>query len=365
MHDQPPPPRRVRLRLPLAAAVLLAAFLAPQAGAADQSAGGGADYRPTAAAAGPAATPAQAARIHRYWTDARLHRARPAPLPHPRGGRHPTPRPRPEAALPARTIPGSAPRRAQPDTAAPSRTAVVSAARRWGGQGLMPARTIGQLFFTTPAGDFRCTASVINSVNRNMVWTSGHCVHPGGGGPGAYYRNFVFVPDADNGLAPHGPWLFRYAATTRAWQQYGDWHYDLAAIAFHPQPVHGNLADYLGAQGARFGSGQDHRDVVNFGFPADGYRRTDFDGGDLWYCEGPTSAVGATGTGMVMRCDMGHGCSGGPWIDDLRLDRGWGYIVGTNSRRDVDADGNWSDDLIYSAYHGNAAMNVYTEVSAH
>jgi len=308
---------------------------------------------------------AQAARIDAYWTAARLRAARPIPMPTrsrtPGATASATP---PEPPLPPRIGAGTAPLHPDPEGRdSGRRPAAAPMARRWGGEGLMPARTVGRLYFTTPMGDASCTATVINSVHRDTVWTAGHCVHPAGGGAKAYYNDFMFVPDADNGQVPHGRWLFRYATAPQAWQENGDWHYDLAALAFYPQSDGSNLADRLGAQGYRFGGGTDFRQVVDLGYPSDGYLRDDFTGQNLWYCEGPTSAVSATDDLMTMRCDMGHGCSGGPWIDDLRLDRGWGYIVGTNSHRDIDAAGDWADDRLYSASHGNAAIHVYDEVS--
>ncbi|WP_055591201.1 trypsin-like serine peptidase [Peterkaempfera griseoplana] len=367
----PPRHRRARLRAAAAvAALLLPGLLAPPAQARGGPVEGPTAHLPAAAAAGRTATRAQAARIDAYWTAARLRAARPIPLPTRSGIPGPTASvAASEAPLPPRKGDGASPTAPhQPGGGGPDgghRSSSAPAARRWGSQGTMPARTTGKLYFTTPMGDASCTATVINSPHRNTVWTAGHCVHPAGGGAGAYYDDFMFVPDADNGQDPHGRWTFRFATTPQAWQESGDWHYDMAALAFYPQQDGGNLADRLGAQGYYFGGGTDFPRVVDFGYPSDGYRRSDFTGRNLWYCEGPTSAVSTTDDLMTLRCDMGHGCSGGPWIVDLQADRGWGYIVGTNSHRDIDTAGGWADDRLYSASHGNAAIHLYDEVSRH
>ncbi|MCD0484357.1 hypothetical protein LO771_18640 [Streptacidiphilus sp. ASG 303] len=378
MTDHRPPLRRLRSRAPLAAAaLLLAGVLAPAAAAAPAAGSPAHDAarpRPTAtASAGVTASRAEAARIDAYWTKARMRAARAMPMPRaqhaPKGAAGaPSTAGKPERPGTPRSVPGSAPEQVQRDSSGPENATgplQVPTARRWGGQGMMPARSIGQLYFTTPVGDARCSAAVVSAENRDTVWTAGHCVHPGAGGKAAFYRNFVFVPDAGGGTEPYGRWTFRYAGTTPAWQNTGDWHYDVAALAFYPQAARGDLEDTVGAQGIRFDGGTSFSDVFTFGYPLDGYRRTDLDGQDLWYCEGPVSPVGAADDTLVLRCDMGHGCSGGPWVAGLGLGRGWGWIVGVSSHRDTDSTGAWTNGLLYGTHQGTAAARVYDDVSTH
>uniref|UniRef100_UPI000DE51A90 trypsin-like serine peptidase n=1 Tax=Nonomuraea lactucae TaxID=2249762 RepID=UPI000DE51A90 len=264
-----------------------------------------------------------------------------------------------------RAAEGSAPTRRVDRPAAPSaRPLAGPRAERWNRQGSMPAITIGKLYFTRNDGSGGyCSGSVINAANRNTVWTSGHCIHAGGGGVGNYFRNFVFVPDADNGREPHGRWTWRYANTTNGWFNNRNWSYDIAAIAFNPQPQRGNLQDWVGSQGYRFGYGQAFSDIHAFGFPQDGYQRTDFTGNDLWFVLNSTRRAGVFDDRMHMDNDMFHGSSGGPWLQDLQLSRGWGYIIGANSHRDVDGNSNPVNIVYKSPNHGDGAINVYNDVS--
>lgn len=317
----------------------------------------------SAPARGAVNSPAQVASIAAYWTEERMRAATPEPMPagKPDAAASPV-----EQKLPGQAAEGALPKAAAGLTNAdgPISTLAVTRAERWNRQGAMPARTTGKVYFTRPnGGGGSCTGSVINARNKNTVWTAGHCIHPGGSGAGNYYRNFIFVPDADNGREPHGRWVFKWANTTIGWQNNGDVNYDIAAIAFYPQAARGNLSDALGYQGYKFGYGRDFGNVHNFGFPADGYKRTDFNGTQLWYCQGAASDAGWFDDRMVMSCDMGRGASGGPWLEDLQLARGWGYIVGSNSHRDGDSNGNFINNNIYSAYHGDGAINVYNDVS--
>lgn len=233
-----------------------------------------------------------------------------------------------------------------------------SVAQRWHRQGQMPAVTLGKLY----SSGGRCSGAIISAGNRNTVWAAGHCIHPGGGGAGRYFNSFMFAPDADNNREPHGRWAFKFANTTIGWQDNRNFDFDIAALAFWPQSQRGNLQDRFGSQGYKFGHGRDFGNVHSFGFPADGYRRTDFDQ-NLWFCQGGARDAGWFDDRMVMNCDMGRGASGGPFLEDLQLSRGWGYIVGSNSHRDGDANGNFTSINLYSSYHGDGAINIYNNVS--
>ena len=64
-------------------------------------------------------------------------------------------------------------------------------------------RTVGRLFFQTPAGPMVCSAVV---VGPRVLATAGHCLHPGGPGR-RFYSAFSFVPAYRNGAAPFGTCL--------------------------------------------------------------------------------------------------------------------------------------------------------------
>jgi V8-like Glu-specific endopeptidase len=324
----------------------------------------------TGAAAQPAAAPAapspssavgaeysqaEAQRIVAYWTPERMRDAAPMPVP-----TAPVQHPQqisPEKALPTLAAPGQTPTTAMPngsDSGVGRQS--FSRARQWTAHGRMPASSVGKLFFTEADGnDDTCSASVITSRNRNTVWTAGHCVTEGGGGASKIHKNFMFAPDYNNGNGRQGRWTSpKVVGTTVGWQDQGNPDLDIGSVSFSPQPGRGNLQDRVGAQGYHFGYGQSFTDLNNFGYPDEGYQRTDFNGELLWYCTG-NSVRPQSSDQLVMDCDMKAGCSGGPWLQDFQAARGWGYIVGTNS-------GNKGDIREFSANHGNAAVDVYNFV---
>ncbi|MEU4226267.1 hypothetical protein AB0F17_18365 [Nonomuraea sp. NPDC026600] len=296
-----------------------------------------------------------------FWTKERMRAATPEPVPVMDVKQV---QEQVENVLPGQASEGSLPTKKLSPSAGP-KTGLLAGqvAERWGRQGSMPAVTIGKIYYTRNDGTGGyCSGSVINASNRGTVWTAGHCIHAGGGGSGNYFSNFIFVPDADNNSEPWGRWTWKYANTTVGWQDSGNLHYDIAAIAFNSQAAHGNLQDWTGSQGYKFNQGQAWTGVNTFGFPQDGYQRTDFSGNDLWYCFGNTSRVGTFDDLIKINCDMHHGASGGPWLQDLQVSRGWGYIIGAYSHRAF-ANNAPTDIIAKSANHGDGAINVFNDVS--
>ncbi len=60
----------------------------------------------------------------------------------------------------------------------------------------------GKVFFTSNSNvNYVCSGTALASANESVVWTAGHCVNEG---PGAFYKNFLFVPAYRDGAAPYG-----------------------------------------------------------------------------------------------------------------------------------------------------------------
>lgn len=74
-----------------------------------------------------------------------------------------------------------------------------------------PYKAVGRLFFSIGTGTASCTACAIGG---NVVLTAGHCVHNGNN---AFYTNFVFVPQYNNGNQPLGTWISQKQWTTAEW----------------------------------------------------------------------------------------------------------------------------------------------------
>jgi hypothetical protein len=89
----------------------------------------------------------------------------------------------PASRKPAQVASGGVPRLSMTGAGATQLRPNAVGANLWGPHGVMPAQTIGKLFFTRDDGSSGyCTASVISADNFSTIWTAGHCVHAGGGG---------------------------------------------------------------------------------------------------------------------------------------------------------------------------------------
>jgi V8-like Glu-specific endopeptidase len=191
----------------------------------------------------------------------------------------------------------------------------------WTGNGAIEQRS-GRILFSTTAGDWICSGSVVNSTATGsvaVVLTAGHCVYDGSEG---WSFNFMYIPDFDD--AP---------TYTCSQTVYGCWTATRLAINsdFYPSgfgPDSALRVDYgfalVGAGGksnsdldtVTGGYGLNTGTVANsvtkwaFGYPAAGR----YHGKDLTYCTGTTVDdpydVGTWG----MVCNMTGGSSGGPWI---------------------------------------------------
>jgi V8-like Glu-specific endopeptidase len=284
-----------------------------------------------------------------YWTEERKRSATPEPM---RKGGTASAVP---SKLPAQSAPGGMP--AKLSTAAAPIPAGATA-EEWTPHGVMPATTIGTLYYVRDDGsNGYCSASVISAANQSTIWTAGHCVHGGAGRE--WFDLFTFEPDHDNFTAPLGEWEWKTAATTNGWINDGSFNFDIAALSLFPNNL-GNVADVTGWQGFKFNQGHDWN-IHFFGYPQDGVPdRPIFDGETLLFCTGPTNRKSVSDDMIASNCDSHHGASGGPWLDDLQTARGWGYIIGAYSSR----DGCLCNAEVRSAYHGDAAINVHGLVQA-
>ncbi|TDD19874.1 hypothetical protein [Nonomuraea diastatica] len=93
-------------------------------------------------------------------------------------------------------------------------------------------KTVGKVFFLDKAGNYRwCTATSIQSRNRNLVATAGHCVFENG--KDDVYDKWIFVPGYYQGKAPWGVYVGAYAFTAYDLDTYDDYDGDYAFVAVH------------------------------------------------------------------------------------------------------------------------------------
>lgn len=272
--------------------------------------------------------PSHAAAAHarasaeKYWTAARMRQATPLDLVTAHGA---------HAKHPAIARPGTT-------------------GRDWAYGGAV-GRTMGRIFFTTGTGEnASCSGNVVNSANRSVVVTAGHCVRNGRAWNGAW----VFVPGYHDGKRPHGTWVASMLATTPQWERSENTDYDVGMAVVEPQGGK-RIADAVGAQAIGFGERRG-RWVAAFGYPAEGR----YDGSLPVYCTGDVNAdtVGSS-RDQALACDQTGGSSGGPWFVGFDGRTGVGTQYSVNSFKYAD-----EPDYMYGPYFGQTVKDLYTWTAA-
>ena len=206
------------------------------------------------------------------------------------------------------------------------------------------ARTNGKVFFSRNGGNYVCSASIVNSEGKSLVWTAGHCLVDGK----VWDSNFAFVPSYSNGSRPYGTWYSRTLTTTAGWYYNRDFAQDVGAATMYRSSAGYRIADYLGAQGLNWNQS------ANFSTSAFGYPQAyPFNGQSLIKATGSTGNAG-NGT-IYMYSGMTGGSSGGPWFRNFN--GSWGWVNGHNDFIYTSSP-NW----MYSPYYGNQVASLYNAV---
>ena len=230
-----------------------------------------------------------------------------------------------------------------------------------------PNRQIGRLYFDVMPGAgvswTWCSGTVVNSENRSLVVTAGHCVYtPDPDRDGVvesnafWHENYVFCPGYENGTATEngcrlGAWNGRGAVTTPGWADSQSLRDDMAVVLLEADPSKGTIADYVGTQGITFNQSSWIGDTRrSFGYPATDSRWPSYtySGEDLIYCrDADTYSTGV----HTIDCTMTGGSSGGPWL--THVESNWrGYVNSVNSFKP-------SGKTMSGPYFGNAELDVY------
>jgi hypothetical protein len=176
---------------------------------------------------------------------------------------------------------------------------------------LYPNTTNGKVFGRIPGiGAYTCSAAVVHSKNRSVIFTAGHCVkEPGRGG---WAKKLTFVPSYDRGARPFGQWSWDVIYTGKQWAKKGNSNFDYAAVVLRKSG--GRLAeDTVGSLGFAFNvpKRQTYRPV---GYP---FNKQDTE--VMWECIAPYGGrdpfyrkPGPAPLGIG--CNMLGGASGGGWM---------------------------------------------------
>jgi hypothetical protein len=210
-----------------------------------------------------------------------------------------------------------------------------------------PNRQIGKLWFDVkrgPGEDWRhCTATAINSENKSLVLTAGHCVFsPDPDKNGLvdasnkfWHENVQFCPGYEYGCKL-GTWYARELSTTNTWfsgtpgTRAYNWTDDIAVVLVSPN-ASGLLVNAVGAHGIAFNLPVGVQ-RYSFGYPVTDSRWPEYSysGEDLMYCPAVDTYDGAGH--LVINCTMTGGASGGPWLTNTAAN--WlGTVNSVNSHK--------------------------------
>ena len=226
----------------------------------------------------------------------------------------------------------------------------------------------GAVQFVEAGETYVCSGTLMNSPNKSVVLTAGHCVHEGAPrrGTGKYHKNWLFAPGYRKGKTPYGWWKSRRLFSVNGWADDGNPRFDLGAAIL--QRKHGRTAGQVIADGQGIEWGYPaSQGYWSFGYPA----APPFNGEKLAYCRSglrtryfPNSRIyrGKTypaagpvsGPAMIeIKCNMTGGASGGAWLAEFDGSH-YGYVDGVNSLGD--------DRTMDSPYFGDAAKNLWNYV---
>jgi hypothetical protein len=202
-----------------------------------------------------------------------------------------------------------------------------------------PNKQIGKLVFDTdPSPTVTrwswCTATVINSENRSLLLTAGHCVWDIGNR--RWYTNVWFHPGYQYGAnASLGTWSARLLSTTWNYYNTGASADDMAIVLLNRNSSGYGIVDWVGAHGIAFNQATGYY-RSSFGYPATDWRWPGYvaDGEDLRYCQNYDTyyTSGSFAGQLLISCRMTGGSSGGPWLHNVQSN--WlGYANSVNSNK--------------------------------
>jgi len=205
-----------------------------------------------------------------------------------------------------------------------------------------PYRTQGKLFFRWKGGTYVCSATVVNTPSKRVIFSAGHCAVDGG----VWSTNVAFVPGYHNGVRPYGTFVATKLYSPNAWINDENFSYDMSAAVLGGTQ---RVANAVGSRGIRWNLAR-QQTFVSYGYPAG----SPFDGEKLWSCPSPFRGLdwfSDSPRTQWITCSMTGGSSGGGWIIQNA------YLNSVNS---YGYDG--EPNRMYGPYFGTAAANLYNTV---
>ncbi|MBV9689428.1 MAG: hypothetical protein JO202_06930 [Ktedonobacteraceae bacterium] len=289
-----------------------------------------------------------AAEVHAYWTPERMKSAKPLDevlAPAAKTAHRPVTQTGPAGFVaPALPQSGSASGSYKSSVLSPDSSVPP------GSYSSFPYSTVGKVFFTQNGNNFECSGAAINSKNKSVVDTAGHCVYGGG----HFDSYFQFCPQYLKGSSPQGCWVANYVATRNDWINTGSLEDDFGMAVVSPN--NGNLlVNVVGGLGWVYNASA-NQTFTALGYPAN----SPYDGSKMIQC-GPIGSSTVTGfddgTVIAIPCDMHGGASGGPWI--ISFNGTFGYVNGHN-------DFHYNNDLKheYTPYYDGDWFSLFNFVQS-
>lgn len=210
-----------------------------------------------------------------------------------------------------------------------------------------PTEISGQLFGRDIGGSFTCSATVLDTPNRNLLLTAGHCVWLF-----VWARSMTFVPGYNNGQRPYGRFVVREAVVPTAWTRLNT-KFDVAVLALRRNWAGQSVADVVGGARLQYNRSR-YGNYIAYGYPSGANR-----GRFLRACEsgswaGPfrTDIFSRRGpTRLTISCQMARGASGGGWF---RYDP----LFGNYFLNGVTSTGNRRFSRLNSPYFGQTVRRL-------
>jgi hypothetical protein len=178
-----------------------------------------------------------------------------------------------------------------------------------------PFSMVGRVFVKIGKFDGFCSGAAVNSESRRLVLTAGHCILnllPLHRFP-TLARRFAFVPGYANGQAPFGIFAGRKAFMPQPWLRRGNENFDMAVVLTEPNEAGQPVADAVGGGLPIVLDQARDREYQVLGYPGHLQQQMQecdarFSGNDrnTFPLGGPPS--------LSVGCFMGEGASGGPWL---------------------------------------------------
>lgn len=224
-----------------------------------------------------------------------------------------------------------------------------------------PDKLVTKIFFVgADGGNYVCSGTIVNSDNKSMISTAGHCVADES--LQQWHSNWLVVPayaskNAKTDKGPYGTWVAHSATTRASWFWEANWNEDIGFLVVKKKKGK-SIVQKLGAQGIKFNQDREQK-FKDFGYPA----AAPFDGMSQWLCASPymkddpgyDPAAGGPAP-MGIACDMTPGSSGGGWL--IKMKKGLGFVNSVNSFKYI--EGPLADpNTMYGPYFGDGAKELY------